>query len=55
MIEIFLLLLAVGWIARIARTRDASPWVFGSLAVIGFLVLPLVAGGSSAERHPERL
>jgi len=41
-IEIFILVLAVGWIARIARTRDTSPWLYGSLAVLGFLVFPLV-------------
>ena len=42
MIEIFILALVVGWIARIARTRGASPWLFGTLAVIGFLVFPVV-------------
>jgi hypothetical protein len=41
-IEIFILVLAVGWIARIARTRDTSPWVFGSLAVLGFFVFPFL-------------
>lgn len=43
MIGILILVLAVGWIARIARTRYASPWVFGSLAVIGFFAMPYVA------------
>jgi hypothetical protein len=42
MIEIFILVLAVRWIAKIARTRDASPWLFGTLAVLGFLAFPFV-------------
>ena len=42
MMQIFVLVLAIGWIARIARTRDVSPWLFGSVTVLGFLVIPVV-------------
>lgn len=45
MIEIFLLIGAISAIALFARGRGGSPWVWGTVAVIGFVVLRI--GGAA--------
>ncbi len=43
MIEIFLVVLGTAAIADAARRRGGSPWLFGVVAVIGYLIAGSVA------------
>jgi hypothetical protein len=43
-IEILLLVAAVSGIAAMARGRGATPWLLGTLAVVGYIVLSFVVG-----------
>ena len=51
MIEIFVLTGAVGGIASFARGRGGSPWVWGTLAVFGYVAL-LVVSAITGNRYP---
>jgi hypothetical protein len=42
--QIFILIVAVVGIARMARTRGASPWLFGTIGVVAFFAAPIVFG-----------
>jgi hypothetical protein len=42
MFVLIILALIVAWIARVARSRGASPWLFGVVATLGYFVLPIV-------------
>jgi hypothetical protein len=44
MLQIFILIVAVVGIARMARTRGASPWLFGTLGVVAFFAAPIGFG-----------
>ena len=44
MIGLFVLILALVGIVRMARTRGASPWLYGLVAGLGWLVMSFVAG-----------
>jgi hypothetical protein len=46
---IIFLIFAVGWIARMARIRGASPWLFGGLALAGWLT-PFFLGNTLAQQ-----
>jgi hypothetical protein len=52
MIEIFLLIGAVGAIASFARGRGGSPWVWGTLAVFGYVATLLVVSVVAGTRYP---
>jgi len=44
MVQWFLFFLAIGGIVRVARTRGATPWVWGLLAASSFILLSLAGG-----------
>lgn len=45
MIGLFVLALALTGIVRLARTRGGSPWLYGLVAGIGWLVLGILTSG----------
>jgi len=56
--EILLLIAAVTAIVSYARARGGNPWVWGVLAGVGYLVVPIVvvfvAAITGVYRHPTR-
>jgi TM2 domain-containing membrane protein YozV len=44
MIGLFVLVLSITGIVRMARTRGGSPWLYGLIAAIGWLALGVLTG-----------
>lgn len=44
MLEIFFLIITTGGIAAFARGRGGSPWLWGSLSVVGHLLIQFLGG-----------
>jgi len=52
MISLIVLIVAVGAIADAARKRGASSWAFGTVAVLGYLIVGSALSTSEAMRGP---
>jgi hypothetical protein len=52
MIEIFLLIGAVSGIASFARGRGGSPWLWGTVAVLGYVFTLLVGSALTRSQYP---
>ena len=46
--ELFVLVLALVGVARVARTRGASPWLYGIVAIVGFFVVGALVAAALA-------
>jgi hypothetical protein len=44
MFEIILLIAATGGIATLARARGGKPWLWGTLTVVGYFLVPFLVG-----------
>ena len=44
MFEIVLLIVAAGSIASFARGRGGNPWLWGTMTVVGYLLVPFLVG-----------